>query len=407
MAGEIVVQSSGVGSLIAPVMNVALAKERLMQLQQFVKEYLVDGEDFGTIPGTPKPTLYKPGADKLCELYSLADEYEVTQRTEDFDRGLFDCEVKCVLVRKPDMTLVSTGLGSCNSYETKYRWRNSKRVCPNCGKETIIKGKAEYGGGWVCWAKNGESCRAKFEEDDTAITGQTLGRVQNEDIADIKNTILKMAKKRAKIDAVLSATRSSGLFTQDVEDWDIPKAAGAISHEPAGASAQPQTTQSPNQQPAASRQASQPPARPTTTQQSGQQAHQRQESAPAAAQPQVGQCRFIPPNGLTTVIKAVKEITPIPARAATGTLPAMKGVRARLTVTFVGTHSGVSEASCFDTKFWPVLKDSVGLECHLQIAEKDSGGKHYINIEDVLYRDGQEVTFTAEGQMLLDGQPPE
>ena len=27
-----------------------------------------------------------------------------------------------------------------------------------------------------------------------------------------------MAKKRALIDAVLSATRSSGLFTQDIED---------------------------------------------------------------------------------------------------------------------------------------------------------------------------------------------
>ena len=151
----------------------------------------------------------------------------------------------------------------------------------------------------------------------------------------------------------------------------------------------------------------QPAPRPTTTQQSGQQAHQRQETAPAAAQPQVGQCKFIPPNGLTTVIKATKEIIPIPARAATDTLPAMKGVRARLIVTFLGTHSGCEEASCFDTKLWPVLKDSVGLECHLQIAEKDSGGKHYINIEDVIYRDGQEVTFTAEGQMLLDGQPPE
>jgi hypothetical protein len=406
MSGEIVVQSPGVGSLIAPAMNVALAKERLMQLQQFVKEYLVDGEDFGTIPGTPKPTLYKPGADKLCELYSLADEYEVTQRTEDFDRGLFDYEVKCLLVRKPDMTLVSTGLGSCNSYETKYRWRDSKRLCPTCGKDAIIKGKVEYGGGWICFAKKG-GCGGKFADNDPNIVGQTVGRVQNEDIADIKNTILKMAKKRAKIDAVLSATRSSGLFTQDVEDWDIPKAEGAISHEPAGASAQPQTAQPPTQKPAASWQASQPPARPTTTQQSGQQAHQQQETAPAAAQPQVGQCKFIPPNGLTTVIKAVKEITPIPARAATDTLPAMKGVRARLIVTFLGKYGGCGEASCFDTKLWPVLKDSVGLECHLQIAEKDSNGKHYINIEDVIYRDGQEVTFTAEGQMLLDGQPPE
>src|SRR5690606_28333663 len=32
------------------------------------------------------------------------------------------------------------------------------------------------------------------------------------------NTVLKMAKKRALIDATLSATRSSGIFTQDVED---------------------------------------------------------------------------------------------------------------------------------------------------------------------------------------------
>ena len=134
MSEALAVQNQQLGVLLAPVMNVAVAKERLMQLQQFVKEYLVDGEDFGTIPGTPKPTLYKPGADKLCELYGLADEYEVTQRTEDFDRGLFDYEVKCKLLHKPDMTLVSSGLGSCNSYETKYRWRDSKRICPDCGK---------------------------------------------------------------------------------------------------------------------------------------------------------------------------------------------------------------------------------------------------------------------------------
>lgn len=37
----------------------------------------------------------------------------------------------------------------------------------------------------------------------------------------IANTILKMAKKRALIDAVLSATRSSGVFTQDIENLDI------------------------------------------------------------------------------------------------------------------------------------------------------------------------------------------
>jgi hypothetical protein len=358
-----------IGTLIAPVMNVAVAKERLVQLQQFVKEYLVDGEDFGTIPGTPKPTLYKPGADKLCELYGLADEYTVTQRTEDFDRGLFDYEVKCTLLRKPDMTLVSSGLGSCNSYETKYRWRDSKRLCPTCGKDAIVKGKAEYGGGWICFAKKG-GCGGKFANNDTNITGQIVGRVQNEDIADLKNTILKMGKKRAKVDAVLSATRSSGLFTQDMEDWDIPKAEGVISH---------------------------PPPQATGTLQPTQQTTQRAATAPAAAQPQGAVLKFIPPNGLTAVIKGVKEIKGLPAKPADGDIPAVTGVRARLIVTLLGQHNGVSEASCFDTKLWPAIKESVGMECHFQIFEgTTASNKPFIRIEDLIYVAGEEY---------VNGQP--
>jgi hypothetical protein len=115
---------------------------------------------------------------------------------------------------------VATGLGSCSSYESKYRYRDSKRKCPECGQPTIIKGKEEYGGGWLCFAKRG-GCGAKFPDLDEAITGQQIGRTDNEDIADFKNTVIKMAKKRAKVDAVLSATRSSGIFTQDVEDLNL------------------------------------------------------------------------------------------------------------------------------------------------------------------------------------------
>ena len=38
------------------------------------------------------------------------------------------------------------------------------------------------------------------------------------DFATNLNTILKMAKKRAFVDAILSATHSSHIFTQDMED---------------------------------------------------------------------------------------------------------------------------------------------------------------------------------------------
>lgn len=211
---------------LTPVMNLALAKQRLQEFQGFVRDYLVEGEDFGRIPGTPKPTLLKPGADKLCELYGLSDDYEFIERVEDFDRGLFDYTIKCLLTDRRSGMHVSAGLGSCNSLEQRYRWRDSKRLCPQCGKDAIIKGKAEYGGGWICFAKKG-GCGAKFPDDDESITGQTIGRVVNEDVADLKNTVLKMAKKRAKVDATLSATRSSGIFTQDTEDMP-----GFGSHEP-------------------------------------------------------------------------------------------------------------------------------------------------------------------------------
>lgn len=211
------VQDSGV--VLMPVMNIQAAKARLKEFQEFVREYLVEGEDYGTIPGTPKPTLLKPGADKLCELYGLADDFLIESRREDYatDPPLFDYTIKCTLLSRRDARLVGTGFGSCNSWEGKYRWRESHRKCPLCGKEAIIKGKKEYGGGWLCFKKK-DGCGAKFLEDDKSIIDQKAGKEVNDDISTLKNTILKMAKKRAKVDAVIAVTRSSGIFTQDTED---------------------------------------------------------------------------------------------------------------------------------------------------------------------------------------------
>lgn len=199
-----------------PIMSIETAMKRLEILQQFINKYLKEDEDWGLIPGTPKKTLFKSGADKLCEVYGLTDEYEEIRSTIDFEIGLFDYELRCIL-RARDGRIVTVGMGCCSSYETKYRKRLKSRECPDCGRETIIKGKEQYGGGWVCYRKKG-GCGSKFPEHDQRIVSQTVGLVDNPDIVDVKNTVLKMAKKRAKIDATLSATRSSGIFTQDEDD---------------------------------------------------------------------------------------------------------------------------------------------------------------------------------------------
>lgn len=127
------------------------------------------------------------------------------------------------------------------------------------------------------------------------------------------------------------------------------------------------------------------PERPVTTQQSPQQAEQRAATAPAAAKPQSGQLKFIPPNGLTCVIRKAYELS-----AEKLAEIAKEKKRPWLTVEFLGSHNGVSEASCFDTKYWDLLKESVGLECHFLIKERDAGDRRYINIDDVRFVDGVE-----------------
>ena len=188
------------------------------RFQAVVHKNMIKGSDYGVIPGTTKPTLLKPGAEKIAKLLGLADTYQIINEKEDWDRPLFRYMVKCILVSISTGVVISEGLGECNSMESKYRWRESKRKCPHCGAEAIIKGKKEYGGGWLCFTKQG-GCGAKFQDGDDSIEAQKIERVENDDIYSQVNTILKMAKKRALVDASLSAGRLSEVFTQDIEDF--------------------------------------------------------------------------------------------------------------------------------------------------------------------------------------------
>jgi hypothetical protein len=200
--------------------NKDVATGQLLAITEFqgvVRAHLKEGHDYGTIPGTPRPTLLKPGAEKIVKLLSLADTYEQSYVLRDWEKGFFAYEYKCFLTHIPTAKIWSQGEGACNSKEDRYRWRMAERVCPACGMGAIIKGKAEYGGGWLCFKKK-EGCGAKYPEGDPAIEGQAVGRIENPDPYSQVNTILKMAKKRSLVDAALAVGRLSDLFTQDIED---------------------------------------------------------------------------------------------------------------------------------------------------------------------------------------------
>jgi hypothetical protein len=200
---------------------------QVRMLEEFKREIMLEGVDYGIIPGTPKPTLLKPGAEKLSMVFGLAPTFESANAIEDWEHGFFHYDERCILTSKRSGTVAASANGSANSREPRYRWRKAERVCPSCGKPAIIKGKADYGGGWLCW-KQKDGCGAKFGDNDPAIAGQVVGNIENPEPFELVNTIKKMAQKRALVAAVLIATGGSGIWTQDIEDMPSVSGEGQI-----------------------------------------------------------------------------------------------------------------------------------------------------------------------------------
>jgi len=156
---------------------------------------LRQGVDYGVIPGTNKPTLLKPGAERLCAAFGLDPDFELVNSIEkwDADAPMFHYQYKCKLIHIESGKVLATALGSCNSMEAKYRWR---WLWPNEVQDMDTSGMV------IRKTRN----------------GKTQYRADNDDVFSIVNTIDKMAQKRALIAAVLIGCNASDHFTQDIED---------------------------------------------------------------------------------------------------------------------------------------------------------------------------------------------
>jgi hypothetical protein len=215
---EVAVRETSSDVAVRPDMTIEELVGQVQLIQDAMKVVMQDGVHYGVIPGTEKPTLYKPGAEKLCLLFRLDPEYGIQ---ETYDGNHYTVRATCTLFHVATGNRQGSGEGLCTTKEKRYASRSAGRVCPACGKDAIIKGKEEYGGGWVCFKKK-DGCGAKFSDDDPVIVGQATGTVENPELPDLYNTVLKMACKRALVAAVLNVTAASDLFTQDMEDVRTP-----------------------------------------------------------------------------------------------------------------------------------------------------------------------------------------
>lgn len=207
-------------ALITQQTSIDFVRNLIKTVDALRNEVFEKDVDFGVIPGTgDKPTLLLPGMEKLMRVLNVVPDYPERRVIVDYDKMLFHYEYECILINVDTGVIIpgGRGLGLCTSRESTFRWRQGQRVCPNCGREAIIKGKVEYGGGWLCFKKK-DGCGTNFKIDDPAITQQVVGRIENPDIADQINAIMKRAKKRALGDAVKGAACISKFFTVDLED---------------------------------------------------------------------------------------------------------------------------------------------------------------------------------------------
>ncbi len=152
-----------ISNTTAKGLTVEEAKQFDDDMDRFIDTVLISGVDYGIIPHCNKPTLLKSGAEKIMNYLGLIARTEVVNRVEDYSTAFFSYECKVFLIDYNGV-VKGEGVGICNSREGRYAKQNGYAI---------------------------------------------------------QNTVLKMTKKRALVDAVLNVGNLSARFTQDVEDMNI------------------------------------------------------------------------------------------------------------------------------------------------------------------------------------------
>lgn len=166
-------------------------------IQEVMQSVMKDGTHFGLIPGAgKKPTLFKAGAEKLASTFRLAADPEVEELSYGDE---YRVRIKARILEMGSGRFVGAGVGECSSNESKYMWRAA--VCDEEFDQTPELQR-----------------RLKWNRGNTGAWSQKQVRMN---VADVANTVLKMAKKRALVDGILTVTGASDIFTQDIEE--LPK----------------------------------------------------------------------------------------------------------------------------------------------------------------------------------------
>lgn len=191
------VETTDITSMALPVAEVV---ERARMVAEIQERVMIRDVHYGVVPGTQKPSLWQPGAELLALTFQLAPDLHIEDLSSaDEIRYRVVASIRHV----PTDTIIGAGVGEASSDEEKYRWREA--ICDEEYESTSeSRRRIKYKKQW----KNRRP-----------VGFSTANQIRTEP-ADIANTVLKMATKRARIDGMKSTTAASGVFGQDLEELE-------------------------------------------------------------------------------------------------------------------------------------------------------------------------------------------
>lgn len=185
--GVATIESAPAGFSVSamPPFGVTEIRQRIQAVQEVMRGVMKEGTHFGTIPGTPKPSLWKAGAEVLCLTFRLAPILESRVVADDLE-----CEWPYNATKRDGSVVQGICVGFFEVEATC--------TISNLNGEPLSR------------------CSARCNNRE--------GKYRSMSLYEIRNTVLKMAEKRAFVSAVLMATGASDIFTQDLDD--LPELVG-------------------------------------------------------------------------------------------------------------------------------------------------------------------------------------
>lgn len=195
-------------------MTIATLKEQVQIIQQVLTSVMKKGTHYDALPGCgEKPVLLKPGAEKIGMVFRIGSDPEIDRETDGFDTFF---HVRARLFDQRTGNTLGYGVGDGSTAESKWAWR--KAICHEEFEATLETRRR------IHWQQKYANGRKQFDKAGNPVCEAVEQVRQNP--ADIINTVLKMAVKRAEVDGIRKVTACSDVFEQDIDEDHIREAVG-------------------------------------------------------------------------------------------------------------------------------------------------------------------------------------